>query len=198
MDLEKFGVKDVYEYCVKNNKSDRTYHNTEHCKRVCDTAIEGCIFYKMTIPYTSLIASAALFHDFNHNGSKDDSENILESIKGFLEFQIEKRKFTPEEESVIISLIKVTRYPYLKECGSLSPGERILRDSDILQSLLHEDYMDKIVFALADELKIPREDMIGIQINFLNNLKFCTDWANDRLSDKLPGRIKELEDYKFQ
>ncbi len=193
--IKSLGIVDVYDYVTSHNKSVRSYHSTYHLKSVCGMSIRGCEHFGLSIPYTSLIASASLFHDFNHIGAKNDNGNIVESIKGFLEFQNEYNRFEIEEESIIISLVRSTRYPYLSECNSLSLGEKIIRDSDVLQSIFCDDYMNTVVFALADELNIEREKMIDVQINFLKECKFCTEWASDKFSQKVPEMINMLENY---
>ena len=131
------------------NKSNLPYHNSFHLENVCVFAILGCLHYKIPSINIRLVATAALFHDFNHPGMKNDDENIIESIKGFLNFNLEYNLFEDEEVSTIVELIKSTRYPYLNSCSNLTKLQMIIRDADILQGPFCQNYISTVVMALA-------------------------------------------------
>lgn len=62
-----------------------------------------------------------------------------------------------------------------------------------MQGIFSEDYLDRIVFAIAKEAGIPKEKMPSIQIGFLKSTTFCTEWATNLYKEKLPEIIKLLE-----
>ena len=195
--LEEIGVSHIYDYVMETNPSkDLPYHCNYHLEQVTKFALMGCEQYKLDIPSQRLVAVAALFHDFDHSGSgKDDNINIMRACKGFIDFNNfeNKEKFQDEEELAILNIIKETRFPYLKKCGELNIMEQILRDSDILQGVFSEDYINKIVLAIAKEANITPEKMLEGQPGFLNSAKFCTEWATDLYVVGLPSAIQKVE-----
>jgi hypothetical protein len=197
--LRKLGLKTLYKYITEHNTGgDNPYHNNYHLKQVCAFVIKGCEYYEINKEQTKLLAIAALFHDFDHSGGKfkNDDDNVNLSIKGFLKWS----KLPKEDNEMIISLIKTTRYPYTNVCEDITELEKIIRDSDILQGIFSKDYFNKIVYALADEIGVDRKKMLEGQIGFLESSKFCTDWANNLYKGVLDKTIenvkKEMNVYK--
>ena len=188
----------VYSYVMEHNKSyANPYHNNFHLEHVCLFALKGCEFYKIQDQYKKLIATAALFHDFNHTGSgKNDDDNILIAVQGFLDFNVDTNMFVDDEEKIIVDLIKTTRYPYLNDCSELSLFEKIIRDSDIIQGPFCQNYINGVVYGIAKENNIPLSKMLDGQISFLSSTKFCTDWATSLYNDVLPSIIDKVEKAK--
>jgi len=159
-------------------------------------ALEGCEYYEIPEQYKRLITTAALFHNFNHTGSgKDDDINIIKAVEGFLEFNTNE-EFVDDEEKIIINLIKATRFPYTQDCEELTIHQKILRDSDILQGVFCQNYINGVVFAIAKEANISPEKMLEGQIKFLESATFCTEWATKIYKGALPLVIKKVEEVR--
>lgn len=198
--LEQLDLIDVYNYVMdKNPSKDLPYHSNYHLEQVTKLSIMGCEFHKISHPVQRLVATAALFHDFDHSGSgKDDNKNIIRSVIGFMEFNHENKLFEDEEEMIIINMIKETRYPYLKECHQLNIMQQILRDSDILQAPFAENYIERVVLAIAKEANLTPQQMLAGQIGFMTSTKFCTDWATNLYNEVLPEAIQKVEQAKLE
>ena len=199
--INKLRLNKIYSYIINTNPSSNLpYHNTFHLEHVCQFSLLGADFYNLSNDDKKILATAALFHDYNHTGSgKNDDININNAIEGFLKFnsndKVEKFKefnFNKKEMDIIINLIKSTRYPYITECDTLM--EKILRDSDVLQGPFCQNYINGVVFGIAKENNIPFEKMIDGQVSFLKSMKFNTDWANDLYKKILPQTINKVEE----
>lgn len=182
----------VYDWVMKNNKGNNNpYHNNIHLKRVTNFFIDGISNHYYTLDYINMFITASLFHDFNHKGvnTTSDSDNIKLAIDGFLEYNNTFNKID-HSVTIIIDLIKSTEYPY--KHNNLTQIEQLLRDSDILQGFFTDDYIDDVVYPLADELYIDRFEMLNNQFKFLDNLEFGTKWAQNKfesVKDSLKLRV---------
>jgi len=199
-EISRLGLQPAYYYVMDTNPSSGLpYHNNYHLQQVCKFALMGADFYKLSDMDKRLLAVAAIFHDYDHSGSgKDDDINIKRAVDAFVKFNLDVKKFgefssyfNEEETEVIIDLIKATRYPYINNTETLL--QEIIRDSDILQGIFADDYINKIVLGIAKENGIPEDKMISGQIGFLKSTKFCTDWATNMYSKELPNAIKKVE-----
>ena len=126
---------------------------------------------------------------------KDDDINIIKAVEGFLEFNTNE-EFVDDEEKIIINLIKATRLPYTQDCEELTIHQKILRDSDILQGVFCQNYINGVVFAIAKEANISPEKMLEGQIKFLESATFCTEWAPKIYKGALPLVIKKVEEVR--
>ena len=197
--IKLLNIESVYNYVMENNKSfNLPYHNNFHLENVTLFTIRGCEANDIPNPNVRLAAVAALFHDMNHTGSgKNDDVNILESVKAFLDFNSSFELFEDEEQETIISLIKATRYPYLKECVDLSILQKIIRDSDVLQGPFCQNYINGVVFGIARENNIPLKSMLDGQVKFLSSMVFCTEWANKLYQEVLQETIEKVDSAKL-
>jgi len=184
-ELQKYDIENQYQWVKKHNINLNPYHNTEHIERVTLFTIMGCEYYNLEKSQIEICATAALFHDFNHSGGKlkDDSDNIKLAIDGLLKFNQETQKFNQSEIELIVSIIDTTRFPYLTNSDNLTLLQNIVRDSDIIQGLLHHDYFNKIVEPIAKEAGIPFNDFLKGQEKFWDSLEFGTGWANKLFED---------------
>jgi len=196
--INELGISQIYNYVMETNpSSDLPYHNNFHLDQVCKFALLGADYYQLSDNDKKLLAISALFHDYNHTGSgKNDDINIENAINAFIEFNnqdIKKFKsfLTEDESNKVIDLIKATRYPYMTDPKTLL--QQILRDSDFLQGMFCEDYINKIVMAIAKENGIPPKVMLQNQSGLLNSIKFCTKWANDMHQEGLPTILSKVE-----
>ena len=200
--LENLGLTYIYDYVMEHNPSKGLpYHSNYHLEQVTKFALIGSEYYKFPIPNQRLVAVAALFHDFDHSGSgKEDNINIMRACKGFIDFNNfeNKEKFEDEEEMTILNMIKETRFPYLKDGSGLNIMEQVLRDSDILQGVFSEDYINRIVLGIAQEANLTPEKMLAGQAGFLNSAKFCTEWATELYKVGLPSALEKVEKAKLE
>lgn len=198
--LKELDLGKVYSYVMENNPSqDLPYHGNFHLESVAKFTLLGAQHHKLDKISQRNLATAALFHDWNHSGSgKDDDLNIKRAIKGFNDFYEKEGKdiFTEFDRDQIVNCIKPTRFPYLVECGVLSLHQKIIRDADILQGIFAQNYIVGIVGGLAKESNTPMEKMLGGQAGFLKGTKFCTDWANDLYKERLPEILEKINDVK--
>lgn len=202
-ELQKYDIENQYQWVKKHNINLNPYHNTEHIERVTLFTIMGCEWYFDSIGKygTEIAATAALFHDFGHSGGKlkDDSDNIKLAIDGLLKFNQEVQKFNQSELDMIASIIDATRFPYLNHSDNLTLLQNIVRDSDIIQGLLHPDYFTKIVEPIAKEAGIPFSDFLKGQEKFWDSLEFGTGWASKLFEDfnqtKKPLFIKTINQF---
>lgn len=192
--LNELELQEIYKYVMTTNKSKYLpYHNNFHLEQVCKYALLNSEYENISIEEQKLLAIAALFHDYNHSGSgKNDDDNIREAVSGFLDYQYNsKNELKSEEKLVVWKAIKSTRYPYLTEGTELPLLDKILRDADILQSLFCQNYINGVVGAIATESNMTIEVMLKVQIQFLENTKFLTNFATINVNKQLP-RITEL------
>jgi len=106
--------------------------------------------------------------------------------------------FSKREAETIVKLIECTRYPYQTYSEHLTLSEKILRDSDILQNVFVDDYINDTVLAIAKESSIPEDKMIDMQENFLRTLliSFCTEWASNLLAGEYENTIQKVKNYQ--
>lgn len=204
--INNLGLGKAYNYVMTNNQGNKNpYHNNFHLESVANTALEGCLYYskcntdifKLPILDTEaiqLVLLAALFHDFNHTGSgKDDRLNISIAKDGFYNFLLtEPDMIETWKVHIIYDLIDATCYPYTIENKDLNLLQKIIRDADILQGMLCQNYIHGVVGALAQEMNLPFKTMIEGQESFLRNSIFATDWANDLKAKILPDVVEKV------
>ena len=199
--IKELEIEHIYKYVMENNESKYLpYHNNFHLEQVCKYAL--LIADSMEIPFEDkkILAVASLFHDFNHSGGKfkDDSENISAAMKGFLEFNswlkyMNYEPYSTNQKLLINKLINGTKYPYTSDGSDLPEIGKILRDSDTLQGLFCQNYVNGIIRALSTEIGIPFEKMLKGQIGFITGVKYLTEHANNISAGKIPEVIKLVE-----
>ena len=152
------------------------YHNFRHLCHVLWLCYQACLFYNDRLPKRQVRALliAALFHDFDHIGSKvADEENIRRAVEGItLHIQPEDREELPN----IIALIRASEYPYKVPTESLGLRAQILRDADMAQ-VFSVAWVQQTVFGLSAEWGKPPLEILKTEANFLRSLKFHTEWA---------------------
>ena len=192
---------DAKDYISKHNKTDNAYHNNKHMIDVFNnsmTLFNECLFiderYKKEFNLTPNdqlnLGLAALFHDFNHSGGKlKDDENIelaLIALKEYLDLT-NKSDLYNDVKHIIIA----TEFPH-KDI-KLDILQKIIRDADTMGGIT-EDWMS-VVKSLAKELNKTFEEFIPSQINFLQSVKYNTDYCNQLLANNKEKILKELEQY---
>jgi len=210
--IKELGLQGIYTYVMDKNPSKYApYHNNFHLENVCKYALMNAEENGIDLRNQQILATAALFHDFDHSAGveKDDTINIGRAIEGMKSYicslpSDEKGnsifEFDNSEYNIILKLIKATRYPYLTDGTELSDIGKILRDSDILQGLFCQNYINGVTRAIAIEAGIPYESMLKGQANFITNTKYLTKWAEDKANSRIPDVLDlveiALENYK--
>jgi len=183
----------AYKYIVENNEGNSNpYHNNKHMFFVFNTSLELFDMYKDEYNLTSEdryeLGLAAIFHDFNHSGGKlKDDGNIELAIKGLNDF-LDKYEIDINRENVI-DILGSTEFPH-KDI-ELNILQKIIRDSDLVGGIKGEGYMD-IVMSLAEEWNKTIEEIVPMQINFLDGIKFNTSYCQELLDERKDILKKEL------
>lgn len=148
-----------WEYYVNqllNNKNYNTlYHNTEHCLKVANKAIDIIVRDEeaVEVPSAKKIILAAMFHDYGHLNDRKyhDSEN-LKVAKGFFK-QISKE--SEDDTNEILTIMDATQYPYLEL--DLSFGQKIIRDADMFYFMWEDNWFRNFlrgnIVGLSEEWK---------------------------------------------
>ena len=85
-----------------------------------------------------------------------------------------------------------------KKWKDIKRSQKILKDSDVLQSMFKDDYINQIVIPLSTEWNKDLHEMLSNQIGFLENLTFCTKWANDKCQYVFPKVLKVIPTLKIK
>ena len=179
-------------YITKNNNSKNHYHNNKHMLDVFKNSMILFDEYKDEYELNSIdkicLGLAALFHDYNHSGGKlKDDENIeiaLDELKKYLNI-IDKKKLYNN----IKKIIKVTEFPH--KDVDLDILQKIIRDADTMGGII--DGWISVVKSLAKEYNKSFKDFIPIQIKFIENAKFNTDFCNELLKNNKQEIIEKLK-----
>lgn len=188
-----------FNYIIENNTASKLpYHNTRHLIKVFNTAINIANDFGDFLDNTNKVelGIAALFHDMNHSGGElVDQENIKIANFEFLLFfdtlnKEEQKKIKPEH---IMELIQYTVYPQVKNPSFVL--EQILIDSDLIQCY-DIDWFLYAIKGLSEERGVNISQALQDQTNFINNIKFYTEYAqriHDKKKDKYLKRLKYLK-----
>ena len=168
------------------------FHNFRHMFHVLCQCYDACKFYsaELTPEKIRVILIAAMFHDFDHCGMMgNDDLNIERSIRALNKHQ--DVVDTPILDD-IISLIRVTEFPYKIPHESLDLSGLILRDADMTQAL-DKAWIQEVVFGLASEWRKTPAETLCLQKRFLQNLRFYTKWAQERFPQaEINAKVKEV------
>lgn len=165
-----------FSWIMKNSTSNNLpYHNFNHLLTVVRYTHGACQFYELTEKEEKEMLLAALFHDVNHSGGKQNDEwNVRraeETVTKFIE------EFCSDIDSdEVCRIIKATQYPYIIEPEDMDLKQQIIRDADLLQAL-EPNWIQQIIMGLSEEMNIPMDAMITGQKSFLMNAQFNTNWG---------------------
>lgn len=172
---------------LKEKLSDHlTYHRYEHTidvANVCDHYID---YYMIADHIADLIRIAAVGHDYGYVFSaKDHEERSIDELRPLL------TDYDESQISLIAGMIRATKVPQQPK----NLYEEILADSD-LDYLGRDDY-DKLSGGLYKEFLhfgVVKNDLdwLEIQVKFLENHKFHTDWAKMNRSDSKQRVLQKL------
>ena len=176
------------------------YHNFRHVFHVLWLCHEACMYYHESLNPRDMrnLLIAAMFHDFDHPGIMgDDDLNIERAVRGLA------RHIHPKDHlhlDDIVKLIRATEWPYKTASETLALSAQIIRDADLSQCF-SVAWIQQTLFGLASEWGKKPFDVLKGQIDFLNKLRFFTEWAQRRFPqsdideklDEVRGLISLLE-----
>jgi hypothetical protein len=136
------------------------------------------------------ILLGGLVHDYGHSGKMgNDHQEVLTSIASFKKFALEEDRYLIEE---VEELVLDTEFPYSDK--PISPGSGILRDADASQ-VFSDAWLQQNVFGLAQEMNISAHECLQKEIEYLQNLKFYSDWGKEVLFPKVSRKIFEVKEF---
>ena len=165
------------------------YHGLHHTKDVLASVEEIAISEGVLDEELMLLKVAAAYHDC---GFLVLYKNHEEAGCGIAYEALPKFGFTQEQMDVIFGMIKATKVPQSPK----NKLEKIICDAD-LDYLGREDF-DKISGSLYEEFKYwnivtDHKTWMQIQINFLENHVYWTDFSTKYRTQAKLKRLKELK-----
>ena len=162
----------MYSYVIGNNKSKfLPYHNNRHLERVMYYAAKIGYWEGLKESEIKELIIAAGFHDMNYIKFGNDDLNIESSINSYKKYC---NVYNKDYNNNIIDLIKTT-----------------IREVDTLQALYETNYINSIIFALAEEMEISFEQMLKGQNNYLDSIKYTVPSVVMLFEQQLPI-LKEI------
>lgn len=178
-----------YKLVFYSPNANNPYHNFRHMIHVLCSVYEAAKFCSFKPKQFRALLLAGLVHDYGHSGRMiNDHQEILKTIKSVKEFILDEDKyFLPEIEE----WLRATEFPYSSE--PISEGAGILRDADASQSF-GDTWLQQTVFGLAQELNIPAITCLEKEIEYLQNLKFYSNWGKEVLFPKVSRKVFEVRE----
>lgn len=185
---------DYYLNClIKHNQGNRNpYHNLFHTLTVVKNIYLIGKNENISDDLLRLILIAGIFHDFNHSGGKNKSDeyNIIDAVNAYY-------KYTKENEvdsKFIVDIVSITEYPFRN--GELNIYQKIMRDADVMQ-WLEDNFLQQNLIGLNIELNDSSDITIKLlenNIDFMKSIEFFTNYTKNAMKHKL---YKKLEECKY-
>lgn len=167
-----------------------TYHNLNHTKMVVEGAIVIGNGENLSDEDMEILVLAAWFHDTGYVNTKEDHEE--ESVRIATEF-LEQSNVHEYKISQVANCILATKVNAL-------PKEKlhmVIRDADMfhLSKDDYENYLDDLrkEFLLLDDKTYSDLEWNHLNLNFLNNHEFYTDFARKLIFEKKEVLMKVLK-----
>ncbi len=167
------------------------YHNFRHSFHVPVLCYDACLYYPAELTHAGKrgLLIAGMFHDFDHSGKTgNDGAQIQRAVEGLERHILREDR---ELQSYIVSLIRMTQFPYMVPSNQLDLLGQIIRDADMAQCL-SPVWIQQTIFGLAAEAGKSPLEMLHKQPEFLAQLKFSTDWAKERFNHLIEARQEEV------
>ena len=165
-----------------------SYHSPDHTRDVVQVCEEYIRREKLDDSQAELLRLGAVFHDSGFTISTNDHEEHGVEIASRI---MSKYGYNSEQVEVVANLIRATKIPQRPNTYL----EKIICDAD-LDYLGRDDFYEisNLLFlelnALGQELD--KEAWDDIQIRFLENHHYHTDYARKNLQPKKQKRLEEL------
>lgn len=175
--IEKI-FSDILKYIKENNpSSDAPYHNNLHMI----TVYTFCKDIAKDIGYTETLnlLVAALFHDFDHSmGKEKDNINVQRAIKGFSDYYDNNLSDSIVDKDEVVSIIRITEYPYTIENSELNIPQKIIRDADLLQGAV-DNWYDCIIVGLSKEMNLSIDVIEKGTLDFRSKIRYNFDYSKE-------------------
>jgi hypothetical protein len=195
-DLYEGNLKYYFKVFMERAKNlNNPYHNFRHIGHFVWLCWEALKFYKRTEIVISKrdardLLVVGMNHDFDHTGTVGpDWINIKRAVAGLEDC------CHPDDRPYLkgmVSLLCATEYPHNTsiEVGLLV---QIMWDADLAQVFDPAWFQEVILGLAAEQGKSPLE-MLEAQESFLLNLKFHTQWAQERFNTEvIKSKIIEVQ-----
>lgn len=176
-----------YKKLMKASNVYTHYHNVRHMLHVLWEAYDGGVHMGLNRTDLRILLIAAMYHDFDHSGKKNpggDRENIdraIEALRRDILFPNDLQYIDKIE-----SAIHMTEFPYVEETDDII--SLILRDADMSQTF-SPVWIQSVLFGLGKELEMSYEEMLRMQIPFLQKQEFFTSWGKNKFEPLKSERI---------
>jgi uncharacterized protein len=172
----------------KNLAEHLTYHRYEHTIDVANVCNHYIDYYMIADHMAELVRIAAVSHDYGYLFTPNQHEE-----RSIVEVRPLLSDYSDKQFAVITGMIRATKVPQNPQ----NLYEEIIADSD-LDYLGRDDY-DKLSSGLYKEFLhfgvVKNElDWLEIQVKFLENHKFHTDWAKMHRSEAKQRVLQKLRD----
>lgn len=178
---------------LKAKNLNNPYHNFLHSMHVTWLCYQACHYYSNVMSKRDMrnLLIASMFHDFDHRGTVGpDILNIERAVQGLnAHVLLEDKPYLKE----ILEIIQATEYPYKTSSSTLDLSLQIMRDADLSQSL-SSTWVQQVIFGLAAEWNKTPLEVLKSQINFHQNLKFNTIWAQEKwTAEEINKKLNETQ-----
>ena len=181
--------------CNSATNLENPYHNLRHIGHVLWFCYAACVWYANELTKREIrnILIAAIFHDFNHTGKfGDDKVNISIALDALNEHILEVGR--PWHADIARKILG-TQYPHIIPDAELDLGALILRDADKTQAL-DPAWVQQVVLGLAREWDWKPIDVLKIQPQFLEGIRFSTEFARYRYPPKVVAeKVEEAREW---
>lgn len=187
-DVYEGNLKFYFKLVMKSPNAHAPYHNVRHMLHVFWESYDGALYMGLNKREMRNLLIAALFHDYNHMGKKgDDSINIQRAFDSLDSHLLDEDKPYINE---IKSAISATKYPY-DPSKKFTQNQLILRDADQSQTF-SSVWIQSVLYDLGEELEMSYEQMLKLQVPFLENMKFNTEWGINKFQPLIQPRLKMI------
>lgn len=164
------------------------YHGSRHMLHVPWEAYDGGVQMGLDRRELRDLLIAGMMHDYNHTCKpNDDQVNIDRALQGLDMHALEEDR--PHLNN-IRRYIMATKFPYGDE--KFSQNHLILRDADQSQTF-SVAWIGSTLHGLGSELGLSYEEMLRLQVPYLEKLKFHTLWGQNKFVPMIPVRLKDID-----
>ncbi|MEO8794990.1 MAG: Pycsar system effector family protein [Daejeonella sp.] len=179
----------VRNYFAEHINPNRIYHNLNHTEYVVEWVLKMTDHYKLDRESRFILETSAWFHDLGYFESPDDHERKSAQLAENL---LKDLNIEHDVINKVKDCINATKMPQ----NPTNLLERIICDAD-MSNLGMPDFHEKSKlvrreFSLISGKKISKEDWNLTNIQFLENFKYKTDFAQDLWGKQLHQNLHSL------
>jgi len=188
-------IKKVRDHVIKvlsNQLSeDMTYHSINHTLDVVKSANEIASTQNFNEEEIEILNIAAWFHDLGYTkGNENHEDHGAQLAKKYLS----ENQFPKEKVDRVVGCILATKMPQTPKNNL----EKTLCDADLMH-LAGNDYFNKAALLHKEiektkSCKIPEEQWLAMNEDFLNNHCFFTDYAKGRYESAVKENLRKVKE----